>query len=60
MLSRKEFVPELGFLENRLLLGPEVQPTPADAMAETATVVKKRRLTRMASSIQKRIELEGN
>ena len=60
MLSRNELSPEFGFFEKRLLLGPEMQPTPADVTAETATAMKTRRLNRMSWFIQKRIELEGD
>ena len=59
MLSRNDPFSEVGFFKNKLLLGPETQPKPADAMVEAATAVKKRRLTCMSWFIQKRIELEG-
>jgi hypothetical protein len=38
----------LGLFENRLLLGPEIQPTLAETMVEAAKALKKRRLTCMS------------
>ena len=48
MWSKNELSFVVGFFDNRLLFGPDIQPTPAETMTEAVTAVKKRRLTRIS------------